>query len=189
MMKGMWDRLHYSSPGPVFPNEDMAAVLALIFADEEEILRLVVTKRARTLNSHAGQLSFPGGKPHPEDAGPVDTALRETQEEIGIHPSQVEVLGCLPIIRTVRFALPMLGVVARLEGQPRFTPSPAEVERIITPSLESLADPHNWLERSWAGVPLWFSDVSGEWLWGATAYLVRVLLGLPVPPRSPDEGV
>ena len=177
----MWDRLHYSPVHAGLPAEDMAAVLALVFADDEQILRLVLTKRARTLNSHAGQLSFPGGKPHPEDAGPVATALRETHEEIGVPPSRVEVLGFLPIIRTVRFALPMLGVVARLEGRPAFTPSPDEVERIITPSLESLADPHNWIDRSWAGVPLWFSDISGEWLWGATAHLVRVLLGLSTP--------
>ncbi len=182
----MWEHLQYSPVEPLMHEGEVAAVLALIFADEDEILRLVLTKRARTLSSHAGQLSFPGGKPHPEDESPVDTALRETQEEIGIDPSQVEVLGYLPMIRTVRFSLPLLGMVARLDGRPDFDPSPDEVERIITPSLERLGDPHHWLERSWAGVPLWFSDVSGEWLWGATAYLVRVLLGLPVPPRPSD---
>ena len=180
----MWDHLNYSPRDTVLPEGEIAAVLALIFPDEEGILRLVLTKRSRTLNSHAGQLSFPGGKPHPEDAGPVDTALRETWEEVGIQPSQVEVMGFLPVIRTVRFSLPLLGVVARIEGRPVFTPSPDEVERILTPSLECLADPHSWLDRSWAGVPISFFDVSGEWLWGATAYLVRVLLGLPVPPRS-----
>lgn len=183
MMVGMWDRLHYSSADPILPKGDVAAVLAPIFADQDGILRLVLTKRSRTLNSHAGQVAFPGGKPHSEDTGPVDTALRETHEEVGIHPSQVEVLGFLPLIRTVRFALPMLGVVARLEEEPAFLPSPDEVEKILTPSLESLADPGNWLDRSWAGVPLWFMDVDGEWLWGATAYLVRVLVGLTVAQR------
>ena len=161
----------------------MAAVLAPIFADRDGILRLVLTKRSRTLNSHAGQVAFPGGKPHPEDTGPVDTALRETYEEVGIHPSQVEVVGFLPLIRTVRFALPMLGVVARLEEEPVFIPSPDEVEKVLTPSLENLADPGNWLDRTWAGVPLWFMDIDGEWLWGATAYLVRVLVGLTVGQR------
>lgn len=183
----MWDGIHYSSADPILPEGDVAAVLAIVFADREGILRLVITKRARTLNSHAGQLAFPGGKPHPEDAGPVDTALRETYEEVGIQPSEVEVLGYLPMIRTVRFALPMLGVVARLEKEPVFHPSPDEVEKILTPSLESLADSDNWLDRTWAGVPLWFMDIDGEWLWGATAYLVRVLLGLPVANRSPGR--
>lgn len=185
MMESMWDHLHYSSAEPVLTEGEVAAVLALVYADEQGILRLVLTKRARNLNSHAGQLSFPGGKPHAEDLGPVDTALRETREEIGVDPSVVEVLGYLPMIRTVRFALPLLGMVARLDGPPVFIPSPDEVERIITPSLEALADPDNWIDRSWAGVPLWFFSVSGEWLWGATAYLVRVLLGLPVAGRSP----
>lgn len=179
----MWDRLQYSSSYPDLPEGDLAAVLALIFADEEGILRLVLTKRSRTLNSHAGQLAFPGGKPHPEDTGPVDTGLRETQEEIGVAPSQVEILGFLPVIRTVRFALPLLGMVARLEREPEFHPSPAEVEKVLTPSLDSLTDPSNWVERHWAGVTLWFMDIDGEWLWGATAYLVRVLLGMPVVRR------
>lgn len=183
----MRDRLHYSSAYPDLPEGDLAAVLALVFSDETGILRLVLTKRSRTLNSHAGQLAFPGGKPHPEDTSPVDTATRETHEEIGISPSQVEVLGFLPVISTVRFALPLLGVVARMEGQPVFHPSPAEVERVLTPSLDSLADPSNWLDRYWAGVPLWFMDIDGEWLWGATAYLVRILLGLPVGPRRSSE--
>ncbi|MCE2526415.1 MAG: CoA pyrophosphatase [Actinomycetia bacterium] len=187
MMESMWDRLHYSSVDPNLPEGDVAAVLAPIFADEDGISRLVLTKRSRTLNSHAGQVAFPGGKSHPEDTGPVDTALRETYEEVGIHPSQVEVLGFLPVIRTVRFALPMLGVVARLDEEPEFIPSPDEVEKVLTPSLESLADPTNWLERNWASVPLWFMDVYGEWLWGATAHLVRVLLGLPVGQRPTDR--
>ena len=180
----MWDRLQYSSDQPIPPEEGMAAVLAPIFTDQDGILRLVITKRAHTLNNHAGQLSFPGGKPSSEDAGLVETALRETYEEVGIHPSQVEVLGFLPVIRTVRFALPMLGVVARVKDEPVCRPSPDEVEKVLTPSLESLAEPANWLDRSWAGVPLWFTEVSGEWLWGATAHLVRVMLGLPVTSRS-----
>lgn len=175
----MRDRLHYAPESAPFEGA-AAAVLALVFADEDGELRLVLTKRARTLSSHAGQLSFPGGKPHPEDNDAVDTALRETQEEIGIHPSQVEVLGYLPMIRTVRFALPLQGIVGRLETGPVFNPSPDEVEKVLTPSVESLANLDNWLDRSWAGVPVWFTEVSGEWLWGATAYLVRVLLGLPV---------
>ena len=183
MMERMLDRLHHSSEYPDLPKGDLAAVLALVFSDEMGILRLVLTKRSRTLNSHAGQLAFPGGKPHAEDGGPVDTATRETHEEIGIPPSQVEVMGFLPVIRTVRFALPLLGVVAHMEGQPEFHPSPAEVEKVLTPSLDSLSDPSNWVDRHWAGVPLWFMDIEGEWLWGATAYLVRVLLGLPVVRR------
>jgi 8-oxo-dGTP pyrophosphatase MutT (NUDIX family) len=179
----MWDRLRYSSTIPELPEGDLAAVVALVFADEKGILRLVLTKRSRTLKSHAGQLAFPGGKPHPEDTGPVDTALRETHEEIGVHPSQVELMGFLPVIRTVRFSLPLLGVVAKLKQEPEFHPSPAEVEKVLIPSLESLSDSANWIDREWASVSLWFMDVDGEWLWGATAYLVRVLLGLPVTRR------
>ena len=182
MMGGMWDRLQYASE-PVLSDSKVAAVLALVYADREGILRLVLTRRSRTLSSHAGQLAFPGGKPHPEDAGPLDTALRETHEEIGIHPSEVEVLGFLPVMRTVRFDMPVLGVVARLGEEPTFDPSPDEVEKVLTPSLESLVNLDNWLDRSWAGVPMWFMDISGEWLWGATAYFVRVMLGLPVALR------
>ena len=186
MMGTMWDRLQFSSEAPAVPQEGLAAVLAPIFADRDGTLRLVLTKRSRNLSSHAGQVAFPGGKPHLEDAGPVETALRETHEEVGIHPSEVEVLGFLPVIRTVRFALPMVGIVARIGDEPAFDASPEEVERVLTPSLETLVDPESWVVRSWSGVPLWFMDVSGEWLWGATAYLVRVMLGLPVTPGPAD---
>ena len=183
----MWERLQYSSVAPIVPEEGLAAVLAPIFTDQEGILRLVLTKRARTLPTHAGQIAFPGGKPHPEDSGPVATALRESHEEIGLHPSEVEVLGFLPIIRTVRFVYPMVGVVARIGDNPVFHPSPDEVEKILTPSLESLADPENWLDRHWAGLPLWFMEISEEWLWGATAHLVRIMLGLSTLRRDADQ--
>ncbi len=185
MMESMWDRLHYSPVGPEVPESGMAAVLVPIFADQNGSLRLVLTKRSRRLNSHAGQISFPGGKPHPEDAGPVDTALRETHEEVGIHPSEVEVLGFLPVIRTVRFALPVVGVVASIKDEPVFVPSPDEVEKVLTPTLESLVDPDSWVTRSWASVPMWFMDVSGEWLWGATAHMARLMLGMPVARHRP----
>src|ERR1700737_2463433 len=77
-----------------------AAVLIGLFEQEEE-LYLVFIRRATTLRSHSGEIAFPGGSVDLTDASPVETALREAQEEIGLDPSRVEVLGILPPVFTV----------------------------------------------------------------------------------------
>src|SRR5690606_36148971 len=110
----MWDQLRidddYTDPG----GRPIAAVLAPLYDDEKGELRVVLTKRPDTMPTHAGHIAFPGGRPHPEDNGPVDTALREANEEVGIDPEQVEVLGFLPSIDTVEYKLLVVPVVGKL---------------------------------------------------------------------------
>src|SRR3989440_3997822 len=77
-----------------------AAVLIGLFEQEEE-LYLAFIRRATTLRSHSGEIAFPGGSVDLTDASPVETALREAQEEIGLDPSRVEVLGILPPVFTI----------------------------------------------------------------------------------------
>lgn len=174
----MWDRLRiddeFVDPG----GRPLAAVLAPLYDDEQGELRMVLTKRPDTMPTHAGHVSFPGGRPHPDDAGPVDTALREAQEEVGIEPDQVEVLGFLPSIDTVEFKLLVVPVVGRLSGEVRLTPSEREVARIHTPRLVDLADPDRWWSVPWNGWQVWYYDLDGDTLWGATAWMVRQLLAL-----------
>ncbi len=81
-----------------------AAVLVALFPDGDDV-RVVLTKRPLTMPTHAGHLAFPGGRADPEDTDEVATALREAHEEMGIEPSSVEVIGFLPSIHTVQFAL------------------------------------------------------------------------------------
>lgn len=174
----MWDRLQvrseFASDSP-FPR---AAVLVPIYEDGDEGLRVVLTKRPDTMPTHAGHIAFPGGRPHDGDDGPVATALREAEEEVGISPSTVEVLGFLPEIHTVEYQLLVVPVVGRLDGVPELRPSEREVAKILLPRLTDLANGELWRSELWGDRRVWFYDLDGEILWGATARMVRNLLGL-----------
>jgi 8-oxo-dGTP pyrophosphatase MutT (NUDIX family) len=179
MLRHMWDRL----PGiqreePSIGGIDVAAVLVPLFSDDSGDVRVVLTKRPMTMPTHAGHVAFPGGRPDPEDGGPVATALREAEEEVGIDPDTVELLGFLPPIHTVEFTLFVLPVVGRLPGTPELRPSPREVDKVFLPRLEDLADEAAWRFELWHGRKVWFYDLEGEVLWGATAKMVRDLIGL-----------
>ncbi|MEX1043251.1 MAG: CoA pyrophosphatase [Acidimicrobiia bacterium] len=175
----MWDRLVLRSEPPSSSGLPMAAVLAPLYADANGDIRLVLTKRPDTMPTHAGHLAFPGGRPDPGDDGPVSTALREAHEEVGIVPASVEVLGFLPAVDTVSFSLMVVPVVGRLASEPDLVPSPREVDRILLPRIADLADEAGWHSEDWRGRTVWFYEIEGETLWGATAWMTRTLLGLP----------
>lgn len=179
-MRRVWDRLVISKQLPERSDKPMAAVLAPLFEDAEGDLRLLLTKRPMTMPTHAGHLSFPGGRPHPEDDGPVATALREADEEVGIDPASVEILGFLPPVDTVQFSLMVVPVVGRLPRNPVFTASAREVDKLLTPRVADLADDARWRVEDWRGRSVWFFDIEEEVLWGATAWMTRRMLGLPV---------
>ncbi|MCI0677484.1 MAG: CoA pyrophosphatase [Actinobacteria bacterium] len=174
----MWDRLHLHDVHPEPGDAPMAAVLAALYEDDEGEVRLVLTKRPETMPTHAGHISLPGGRPHPEDGGPVDTALREAREEVGIEPSRVEVLGFLTPLDTVEYSLLVVPVVGRVAPPLLLVPSKREVERIHTPRLADLADAARWWSIPWNGWEVWYYDLDGDTLWGATARMVRQLVGL-----------
>ncbi len=176
----MWDRLRTVADIPPPGDIPLAAVLVAIYEDPAGDLRVVLTKRPDTMPTHAGHIAFPGGRPHPDDLGPVDTALREAYEEVGIVPDDVDILGFLPAIHTVEFSLLVVPVVGRLPGVPDLTPSEREVAMVLQPRLADLAEPDRWRYETWQGRQVWFYDLEGEILWGATARMVRQLLGLEI---------
>ncbi|HVR33475.1 MAG TPA: CoA pyrophosphatase [Acidimicrobiia bacterium] len=175
----MWDRLVVRSEPPPSAGLPTAAVLAPLYEDSHGDIRVVLTKRPDTMPTHAGHLAFPGGRPDPGDDGPVSTALREAHEEVGIEPESVEVLGFLPAVDTISFSLMVIPVVGRLASEPVLVPSPREVDRILLPRLVDLADDAGWRSEEWRGHTVWFYEIDGEILWGATAWMTRTLLGLP----------
>ena len=175
----MWNLLHLQPDPPNAGDEPTAAVLAPLFEDEQGVVRVVLTKRPDTMPTHAGHIAFPGGRPHPDDSGPVDTALREAQEEVGIDPERVEVLGFLPAIDTVEFKPLVIPVVGKVATPLVLVPSKREVARVYTPPLSELADPERWSAVAWNRHQVWYYDLEGDTLWGATARMVRSLLGLP----------
>ncbi len=176
----MWESLVFSTDPPDEPGESVAAVLAPLFEDQHGDIRIVLTKRPDTMPTHAGHIAFPGGRPDPGDTGPVDTALREAEEEVGIRPESVEILGYLPAVNTVSYSLMVVPVVGRLPGVPELRPSEREVAKVYTPLVADLADDTRWRAEDWRGHTVWFYDLEGDVLWGATAWMIRNLLGLEV---------
>ncbi len=173
----MWDSIKLLDS---YPDGDqlMAAVLAPLYEDDDGQVRVVLTKRPDSMPTHAGHIAFPGGRPDPADNGPVDTALREAYEEVGIEPAQVEVLGFLPPIDTVEFSLLVVPVVGRVSTPLGLVPSEREVAKVYTPLLSDLADASRWWSIPWKEWEVWYYDLEGNTLWGATARMVRLMVGL-----------
>lgn len=154
-----------------------AAVLIGLY-DQPSGARLILTKRASHLQHHPGQISFPGGKADPGDIDADATALRESQEEIGLSPQMVQILGRLPSHETVTgFQItPVLGHI-RANFEP--IPQIGEVDEVFSVPLRHVLNPLNYRveRREWRGEWRHFYVVpyGPYYIWGATA---RILLGL-----------
>lgn len=133
---------------------------------------VLFTRRTEALQDHAGQVSFPGGGREQADRSPVETALRETEEEIGLPRGQVEVVGFLDGYLTVS-GYAVTPVVALVAPEFSLQPDPAEVAEVFEVPLSFLADPENRQvrERIFAGRNVgYYVFEYGEYLiWGATA--------------------
>lgn len=167
------------------PDSMPAAVLVPI-VHRAEALTVLFTQRTTHLRAHAGQVSFPGGRAEPGDASPEFTALREAQEEIGLRPERVEVLGRLPDYhtRTGYVVAPIIGLVTPPLELAR---DPREVEEIFEVPLAFLLDPanHRRQTREWQGRSVTFYEMpyGSRYIWGATAGMIvnlsRLLSGAP----------
>ena len=171
-----------------------AAVLVPI-VDDGGPLRLLLTRRTEDLPTHAGQVAFPGGLVEPGEDNPVKTALREAEEEIGLPPGAVEVLGLLDDFPTRTDAVAVTPVVGVLESVPPLHARAAEVARIFDIPVAELmqADRWTWREerRGDRRLRIYYFLHEGETLWGLSARIVLHLLevsdlGSPVPLRPPE---
>jgi 8-oxo-dGTP pyrophosphatase MutT (NUDIX family) len=163
------------------------AVLILLYPQGDEI-HLVLTERAATLNSHAGQVSLPGGR---VDAGEtvVDAALREAWEELRIQRAALTVLGTLSELYIPPSNYCLQPVVAMAHDRPEFVPQPDEVEAVIEAPLGAFTDPENRHEEEWIiqGEPrrIPFFQVGPYKVWGATAMMLNEFLAVwDTMPRS-----
>jgi len=156
-----------------------AAVLVPLLRRGEDIA-LGYTQRPDEMPTHAGQISFPGGRRDPDDADLVATALREIEEELGVAADHVEVLGKIDDVPTpVGFII--TPVVGWLDAPPEMVPCEREVLEYFEVALAELADPANFTdqgEREIAGItyPIPEFRVQERLIWGATARITQRLL-------------
>ncbi len=142
---------------------------------------LVFTERRADLRRHAGEISFPGGRRDDDDDTDLRaTALREAEEEIGLDPAAVELGEALPAIKTfvTNYVVhPFVGHIAH-PRELSLKPNPAEVETVLTFSLERLREGYEMRRLVRRGVPIHTAtyEVEGHLIWGATARILADLL-------------
>jgi len=148
-----------------------AAVLLLV-VNHPGAPTVVFTQRTAHLADHAGQISFPGGRLEAHDEGPVQAALREAREEVGIDPAAIEILGELPDYHTST-GYRVRPVVGWAEPPVAWAPDPYEVADVFEVPLAFLLDPANHRhESAWYKGRLrhyWAMPWRGRFIWGATA--------------------
>jgi 8-oxo-dGTP pyrophosphatase MutT (NUDIX family) len=167
--------------GPETSSSRPAAVLVLIYPDEQGEARIVLTERVDRGGHHSGEVSFPGGRAEPGDADLVATALREAAEEVGLDAAAValRVVGTLPVQWIPVSNFTVTPVVAVATRRPRMTPQPSEVAAILEPPVRAFlpgaALVH--VERELRGWQIRYAayPIDGLNVWGMTA---RVLGGL-----------
>jgi 8-oxo-dGTP pyrophosphatase MutT (NUDIX family) len=161
-----------------FPGFRRAGVLVLLFPSQDG-LSVLLTVRTEEVESHKGQISLPGGVMDKGDRDIVDTALRESAEEIGLNTEGVEILGLLDdTVVPSRFIItPVVGYVS---SKPLARRSEVEVAEVFDVPLGFFADDKNGRreEREIRGrkYPLWFYEYQGKSIWGATAAILRNLV-------------
>ena len=175
------------TPPPASAELVPAGVLVPVFLRNGE-LQVLFTQRTQTVKDHRGQISFPGGVRDAADPHLLATALRETQEEIGLDHSLVEVLGSLPPIATLTgyFITSFVGLIPYPYD---FHPNPREVQRLLLLPLAGFYAPERWSSGSYhyqgrtTRVCCWRAN--HEVIWGATARMLLNLLALldqhPIP--------
>lgn len=157
-------------------NPRAAAVLVGIVQHPEPTILL--TRRTETLSTHKGQIAFPGGRIDADDPSPLATALREAEEEIGLSPRHVDVLGYLDVYQTTT-GYRIVPVVATVRPNVDVAPNPAEVAEIFEVPLAFLMTPSNHVEetREFQGRPRRYIAMpyAERYIWGVTAGILKNL--------------
>jgi 8-oxo-dGTP pyrophosphatase MutT (NUDIX family) len=167
-----------SSPDTEFR---VAAVLVPLFV-REDVVHVVLTKRTENVRTHQGQVSFPGGAWEEGDQTLLDTALREAHEEVGLRPADAEILGVLEDTPTAVSGFIVRPFVSAIPHPYEFVQDVAEVAGLLSPPLELFADAsrrrETIRERDGVRYPIYYYDVDGEMVWGATARMLVALTDL-----------
>ncbi len=166
------------NPVPQFAHElrPRPAAVLIPFVHVHDVWHLLFTKRTNGLAKHQGEISFPGGAAEAADRDLIETAVRETCEEIGIPESKIKILGVLDPVPTVSNYC-VLPVVSVVEWPQMLEINHDEVENILLIPVEWLKTDGNWYEDDFFYEPgkskkvIHYRDFEGEHLWGITARL------------------
>ncbi|MEO8529919.1 MAG: CoA pyrophosphatase [Deltaproteobacteria bacterium] len=165
------------NPGITAPKALRAAAVLLPLINTPKGWQLILTKRAVHLTNHPGQIALPGGRLDPGETV-AEAALRESDEEIGLAPARVSLLGELPMHHTVTAfnVTPLVGIVS---GDIDFRPTSPEVDEVFAVPLSDVLAVENYRieARHWNGVRRQYYTVPvGPWyIWGATARILKQL--------------
>jgi 8-oxo-dGTP pyrophosphatase MutT (NUDIX family) len=165
---------------PAFPGARSSAVL-IVLADGARGPEVLLTKRSMDLRHHKGEISFPGGRMDPGET-PLDTAVREAHEEVGLDPALVVPRGELQHLNTIVSRSYIVPIVATLDDRPHLVPASPEVDRVMWVPIATLTDADRHRSERWGRPPtdrlIHFFELDDETVWGATAHLLVALLSL-----------
>jgi 8-oxo-dGTP pyrophosphatase MutT (NUDIX family) len=166
---------------PTFPDARHSAVLMLL-ADGPHGAEVLFTRRSMEMRNHKGEISFPGGRCDPDES-PVQTALREAHEEVGLDPDRPQVVGELAHLSTVVSKSYIVPVVATVDERIELEPQTMEADRVLWTPIADLVRPGTYHRERWGLAPLdrplHFFHLDDETVWGATAHMLVELLTLP----------
>jgi 8-oxo-dGTP pyrophosphatase MutT (NUDIX family) len=183
----------------IAPDDDpegrtLAAALVLLYpyhlvgTPEDLAPHIVLTRRTAALRRHSGQISLPGGRYDLEDGSLLRTALRETEEELGVAPADLTVWGRLEPQHIVASHYALAPFVAYTPRRPEFRPAPAEVAEVIDLPLTHLLDPATLEEELWdfqgTSRRVSFYRLAEHKIWGATARILHQIVTLLDPSRA-----
>lgn len=156
----------------------------------DRLAHVVLTRRAQHLRSHRGEVSFPGGTQEPGESF-WETAVREAHEEVALDPALVTPIGELDHLRTVTSESFIVPLVAELPHRPELRAHPGEVERVLHVPLSELLAEEVFHEEVWSiggqERAIYFFDIVGDTIWGATAAMLRNLLALVTGTFDPSD--
>jgi 8-oxo-dGTP pyrophosphatase MutT (NUDIX family) len=182
------------APNAALPSDCREGGVLILLYPRPDRLYLVLTRRTETVHSHKGQISLPGGA-REGDEPLVQTALRETCEELGVCAEGIQVIGRLSALYTPPSNFCIHPFVAHSPATPAFHPDPAEVAEVLEVPITSLLDPSTRKVEYWSDprfdsarrVP--FFDLHGHKVWGATAMILSELVTLLEEEKIGGSGV
>lgn len=160
----------------------MDAAVLVPFVLVDHAWHLLFTRRTNTVSDHKGQVAFPGGARDSDDYSPIDTALRETYEEIGIEREKILPISALPVMPTITHYY-ITPIIAFVDWPVKIKLAEEEVERVFTIPLEWLADPTHHAHRMYEGPGnirrevIFYDQYDGEIVWGITAAITQCVIG------------